>query len=137
MNTSDARARLGRVYQVPRPGQPEPTATDLVTAAERACPYRAEDGPTDGELLDALTLLPAVRSDVERAELRIIDRAREAGITWDRIGVALGYGRGGEGAAQGAQRRATTLRARVAGRPVDDDRGDDPAPVEPGAVVPC
>jgi hypothetical protein len=131
---STPRGRLARVY---RTHQPNPKAHDLVDAVVAAAKYHGEDGPTDDELLDALAVMPQARRDVDAAEVAIIDRARNNGITWDRIGRALGYGASGDGAAQGAQRRATTLRARVAGRPVEGDNGDDPESVEPGEVVPC
>lgn len=46
--------------------------------------------PGVGEVLAALALTPRLRSDLDRAERRLIDTAREQGASWQDIAAALG-----------------------------------------------
>lgn len=66
--------------------------------------------PTEQDLLDALSLIRAAHRDIDHDERLLIQYARAAGITWERIGSALGYSE--RGARQGAQGRAKKLGVR-------------------------
>jgi hypothetical protein len=67
------------------------------------------------ELAD-LTSLQALRSDLDRRELDLIDRARHAGATWAEIAAALGLA-----SRQAAEQRRQRLRSAVSSRRHDQD----------------
>jgi hypothetical protein len=84
-------------------GQP-PSAADLI----RFALWRAGVGGSGEEdLLAALTLLAAARSEVDQAEAALLFTARAHGLSWARISRAMGLG-----SPQAAQQRFD----RVAGR---------------------
>lgn len=68
----------------------------------------SDRSPTPDDLLDALSLFAMYREQTNDMESRIIDAAREAGASWERIGLVLGYAR--DGARQGANQRRKKLR---------------------------
>lgn len=47
--------------------------------------------PTEQDLLDGLTLVDDERNATDYREIRLIDAAVHAGISWKQIGVALGH----------------------------------------------
>ena len=61
--------------------------------------------------LAGLTSLQALRSDLDRRELDLIDRARHAGATWAEIAAALGLA-----SRQAAEQRRQRLRSSVSAR---------------------
>ncbi|SDR19286.1 DNA-binding protein [Thermostaphylospora chromogena] len=88
----DARERLLRLgadaldARPWRPAPIPPSAVDLVQfALWRAADLTAED------ILSALTLLPAVRAEIEELESALLFTARSAGLTWAQIARALGF----------------------------------------------
>jgi len=93
---------------IPRPpwlpeDQP-PSAVDLIQFAT----WRAGNSGLDAaDLLAALTLLPAARTEVDQLETALFLKARARGISWSRISRALGLR-----SPQAAQQRY----GRVAGR---------------------
>lgn len=85
-----------------RPAPVPPSAVDLVHAAL----WRAKDlDPED--LLDALTLLPAARAEVEALEAGMLFTARSAGLTWAQIAEAMSFR-----SPQACQQHAARLTAR-------------------------
>ena len=66
--------------------------------------------------LAGLTSLQALRSDLDRRELDLIDRARHAGATWAEIAAALGLA-----SRQAAEQRRQRLRSAVSSRRHDQD----------------
>lgn len=87
----------------------------LFTAQPPDEPRAALPQPTETDVLDGLSLVNPAHQQAEVDELRLILFARHLGVTWERIGAALGYGAGsapgGEKLAQlkGAQGRCTAL----------------------------
>lgn len=73
-----------------------------------------EIAPTDEDVLDALACLADARSDLDLYERCLLDWARDRGITWETIGLTLGYKP--EGARSGAQGRRARLKRKAAGR---------------------
>lgn len=69
-----------------RPAPAPPTATDLTQYAL----WRATSLDEDG-LLDALSLLPAARAEVDGVEIGLLFSARSAGLTWAQIAEAMGF----------------------------------------------
>lgn len=91
---------------LPRPpwlhaSQP-PSATDLVHFAV----WR--EGTSEDALLAALTLLPAMRAEAEQLETALVFTARSAGLSWGRLGRAMGLG-----SAQAALQRFARLSSRT------------------------
>lgn len=107
----DARERLLRLgadaldARPWRPAPIPPSAVDLVQfALWRAADLTAED------ILSALTLLPAVRAEIEELESALLFTARSAGLTWAQIARALGFN-----SPQACQQHYTRLTARQGG----------------------
>jgi hypothetical protein len=73
--------------------------------------------PTAEEALAALALLQSVREWAEAAEPRLVDAARSAGVTWERLAPAVGVG----------DRRAAQMRRRRQGPPHLDRHAADTA----------
>ena len=69
-----------------RPAPVPPSATDL---AQFALWRSAELAP--GDILSALTLLPAVRAEADGVEAGLLFVARGAGLTWAQIADAMGF----------------------------------------------
>lgn len=69
-----------------RPAPLPPSAVDLTQFAL----WRASELDSD-DLLDALTLLPAARAEVEGLEAGLLFIARGAGLTWAQIADAMGF----------------------------------------------
>lgn len=88
----DAQERIlamGADRLEPRPWRPAPappTATDLVQYSL----WRASELTPD-ELLDALSLIPAARAEVEGVETGLLFVARSEGLTWAQIADAMGF----------------------------------------------
>jgi hypothetical protein len=85
-----------------------PAAADLI----RCALWRAGPGGLgEGELLAALTLLPAARAEMDQMEAGLLFMARARGLSWPQISRALGLR-----SAQAAQQRFGRVTGR-AGRP--------------------
>ncbi|WGW13442.1 DNA-binding protein [Saxibacter everestensis] len=69
-----------------RPAPAPPTAVDLTQFAL----WRSADLDPD-DLLTALALLPAARTEVEGVEIGLLFTARNAGLTWAQIAEATGF----------------------------------------------
>lgn len=108
--TAGARARLERQFgESDDPASPIRAVSDRLTRAQ----YRADhETPSRTDLLDALTLIAGWRKLVDFTERHLIEGAREAGATWEQIGLVLGYTPAG--AKQGASQRHKKLIARPA-----------------------
>ena len=108
-----ARARLldGGAASLPRPpwlhrNQP-PSPVDLT----RFVLWRAGAGAADeGDVLAALTVLPAARAELDQVEAALLFTARSSGLSWARISGALGLG-----STQAAQQRFDRVTARTGG----------------------
>ncbi len=85
--------------------------------------------PSDEDLLDALLLVRGARDDVDYSELHLIGAARAAGVSWQRIGTALGYAE--PAGRQGAVARYRRLRERWPGWKAPGEDGERDAPVTP------
>jgi hypothetical protein len=83
------------------PSQP-PSSTDLVHFAV----WR--EGTSEDDVLAALTLLPAMRAEVEQLETALVFTARARGLSWGRIARAMGLG-----SAQAALQRFERLNRRT------------------------
>ena len=120
-----ARRRLAglRAGQVPGhdpgPGagrEPDPGAGDGTGARQPVDGWRADrtavetvlrsDGAAAEDACAALTLVTALRADLDRAEQRLIARARQSGASWRDIAAALGLR-----SRQAAEQRWLRLRA--------------------------
>jgi len=69
-----------------RPSPAPPTAADLAQYAL----WRSAD-LTAGELLDALSLIPAAKAEIEGVETGLLFVARSEGLTWAQIADAMGF----------------------------------------------
>lgn len=69
-----------------RPAPVPPSAVDLVQFAL----WRSADLEPD-DLLDALTVLPDARAEVDGLEAGLLFVARGAGLTWAQIAEAMGF----------------------------------------------
>lgn len=78
--TAGTRAGVTEIDDLP------PSAVDLTQFAL----WRASELDSD-DLLDALTLLPAARAEVEGLEAGLLFIARGAGLTWAQIADAMGF----------------------------------------------
>lgn len=67
--------------------------------------------PTEQDLLDGLTLVDDERNATDYREIRLIDAAVDAGVSWKQIGVALGHT--AETAEKAAQARRAELQRQV------------------------
>ncbi|MBX7266899.1 hypothetical protein KIF24_13265 [Micromonospora sp. Llam7] len=76
--------------------------------------------------LDQLADIPATRDRLDDTELDLIDRARQAGATWNRVAAALGLG-----SRQAAEQRRQRLAVARTARRADSDRR---WPAEVGAL---
>ena len=88
----DARNLLldkGADHLDPRPWRPEPMPPSAVELTQYAL-WRSSELTAD-ELLGALSLLPAARSEVESAEVGLLFAARSEGLTWAQIAEAMGF----------------------------------------------
>ena len=72
-----------------RPWRPEPMPPSAVELTQYALWHSSE--LTADELLGALSLLPAARSEVESAEVGLLFAARSEGLTWAQIAEAMGF----------------------------------------------
>ncbi|MGO1182757.1 MAG: DNA-binding protein [Micrococcaceae bacterium] len=63
-----------------------PSAGELLHQA-----LRRSSTLTENELLGALSLISAARSEVERAEIGLLFAARSDGLTWAQIAEAMGF----------------------------------------------
>ena len=73
----------------PRPWRPAAVPPSAVDLAQFALWRSSELDPDD--FLDALTLLPAARAEVEGLEAGLLFTARSAGLTWAQIAQAMGF----------------------------------------------
>ncbi|GIJ32847.1 hypothetical protein [Micromonospora sediminimaris] len=67
--------------------------------------------------LDQLADIPSARDRLDDTELDLIDRARQAGATWNQVAEALGLG-----SRQAAEQRRQRLAAARTARRTDSDR---------------
>lgn len=89
---SEARERLlevGADQLTPPPWRPDPVPPSAVDLTQYALWRSAELDPDD--LLRALSLLPAARSEVDGVEAGLLFAARSEGITWAQIAEAMGF----------------------------------------------
>ena len=66
------------------------------------------EGTSEDDVLAALTLLPAMRAEVEQLETALVFTARTQGLSWGRIARAMGLG-----SAQAALQRFERLSSRT------------------------
>jgi hypothetical protein len=94
------------------PAQP-PSAVDLVRfAVWRGQSDEVDDEEVDdGEVVAALSLLPAARAEMEQLETAVLFTARARGLSWGMISRAMGLG-----SAQAALQRFDRLTGRVESR---------------------
>jgi len=86
-------------------GHPEPSAGNSDRGMLNAVVPTGHAGPASArDVLDALHQVTGERERLDRAERELIDMARRHGVTWSRIGRALGVG-----TAQAAQQRRKRL----------------------------
>lgn len=111
---ADARRRLLGAGAAALPRAPwlhksqPPSATDLIQFAL----WRMGKGDIgDEELAAALTLLPAARAEVDQVEAALLFTAHAHGLSWSRIGRAMGLG-----SAQAAKQRFDRVASRVEDR---------------------
>ena len=98
-------SELSRDAIVPRPWRPAPVPPSAVDLAHFALWRSDELDPED--LVQALTLLPAARAEVEGLEAGLLFTARSAGLTWAQIAQAMGFR-----SPQACQQHFTRLTAR-------------------------
>jgi hypothetical protein len=85
-----------------------PSAFDLV----RFAVWRGQGNKVDDDdVMAALTLLPALRAEVEQLETALLFTARAQGLSWGRISGGMGLG-----SAQAALQRFDRLTGRVESR---------------------
>lgn len=89
----------------PRPWRPAPVPPSAVDLAQFALWRSNALNPED--LVQALTLLPAARAEVEGLEAGLLFTARSAGLTWAQIAQAMGFR-----SPQACQQHYTRLSAR-------------------------
>ena len=92
----------------PRPWRPAPVPPSASDLAQFAL-WRSDE-LDDGDLLHALTLLPAARAEIEGLEAGLLFTARSAGLTWAQIAQAMGFR-----SPQACQQHYTRLTARQDG----------------------
>lgn len=83
-------------------GRQPPAAADLI----RFALWHGDAGA--GDLLAALTLLPAARAEVDQAEAALLFTARAHGLSWSQISRAMGLG-----SPQAAQQRFGRITGRT------------------------
>lgn len=84
--------RIVRRYRLSRSRTSTNAAVEHVAGRLVAAPDDASPCPPEpAVLLDALTLMPRYRSNVDETERLLIQAARDADVSWEEIGVALGY----------------------------------------------
>lgn len=112
-STSDARGRLldkGANQITPRPWQHDaaalPSAVDLT---QYALWCSSDLSPDD--VLGALSLLPAARTELDSVEVGLLFVARSEGMTWAQIAEAMGFR-----SPQACQQYVNRLSARQDGR---------------------
>ncbi|GAB3615554.1 hypothetical protein GCM10027416_01110 [Okibacterium endophyticum] len=88
-NAQERLLNLGADSLAPRPWRPDPTPPTAVDLTQFAL-WKSADLAAD-DLLSALALLPAARSEVEGMEIGLIFSARTAGLTWAQIAEAMGF----------------------------------------------
>jgi len=93
------------------PGHQHITVSQLTNIADLAEPYRTDWSGTrervsGDEALAALTLLADLRTWLTEIEPRLLQAARDAGVTWEELASVLGVGD-----RRAAQRRAARLLA--------------------------
>lgn len=104
----DAQTRLAHLAGdaiAPRPWRPPPVPPAAADLAHYAL-WRAADLDPD-DLVQALTLVPAARAEVEALEAGLLFVARSAGLTWAQIADAMGFN-----SPQACQQHFTRLAAR-------------------------
>jgi hypothetical protein len=105
------------------PGAPWRVDTEPPAAIEltQFVVWKASTSRLDGaELLAALTLLPAVRAEIDQLETTLLRAARSEGLSWSRIALAMGLR-----SPQAAQQRLGRVAGRAGadpGRPASDPR---------------
>lgn len=92
-----------------RPWRPSPMPPSAVDLAHYALWRSAHLDPVD--VLDALTLLPAARAEIDGLESGLLFTARAAGLTWAQIAAAMGFR-----SPQACQQHYTRLAARHGAR---------------------
>ncbi|MBP2414884.1 hypothetical protein JOF48_003683 [Arthrobacter stackebrandtii] len=88
----EARDRIldrGAKDLAPRPWRPAPVPPSALDLTQFAL-WRSSE-PDPGELLDALSLLPAARAEVDGVEAGLLFAARNEGLTWAQIAEAMGF----------------------------------------------
>lgn len=122
----EARQRITKRYMPDAvvPLRPEEALHFVASAARHAAELpgqvfiRPLAAPDETTVLDGLMQLDETRHAVEVKELRLIIYARHLGVTWERIGEALGYGAASrtgmerDARIKGAQARFTALAKR-------------------------
>ncbi|MGW7680391.1 hypothetical protein ACWGID_06600 [Kribbella sp. NPDC054772] len=104
----EARDRLlerGASELPARPWRPAPMPMAAVDFVQFAL-WRAAE-LTDDDLLDALTLLPAAKAEVDELEAGLLFLARSSGLTWADMADAMGFS-----SPQACQQRFNRLAAR-------------------------
>ena len=105
-----ARRRLSRQLSLWQDGEPADAASCLT--AMLAALARKPAAVDSSDVLAALALVNAARSDIDGAEAALLAHARERGITWQALAEATGAG----------SRQAIQQRAARAGV-LDEPRG--------------
>jgi hypothetical protein len=103
-----ARRRLSRQFSLWQDGEPADAATCL--SAMLTSLGRKPSAVDSSDLLAALTLVSAARTDIDSIEAALLSHARDRGITWQALADAVGAS-----SRQAVQQRAA--RAGVVDRP--------------------
>ncbi len=106
-DASAALMRLGAAGLAPRPWRAAPAGPSAVDLAQLALHRSADLAP--GDILSALTLLPAARAEVAGLEAGLLFVARSAGLTWGQIADVMGFN-----SPQACQQHYGRLTARLA-----------------------
>lgn len=115
--TADARARSTHPTQL----SAQEALSLVAVLAAGSLPVEPGEAVVDAEdLLAALTLVPAARSDLDQVEASLLAAARGRGLTWAEIAFGLGLR-----SAQAAQQRYERLAGRTA--PPRDQQSGPPA----------
>ncbi|WP_063642967.1 hypothetical protein [Actinoplanes sp. N902-109] len=105
---ADTPQRRGR-HLHPEMASPDEVVKLLAAMVSGTVPAQAgEAEPDSTDLTAALTLLPQARSDLDSAELALLQAARGRGMTWQDIAFSLGLS-----SAQAAQQRHDRLQSRL------------------------
>ncbi|SJM71548.1 DNA-binding protein [Gulosibacter sp. 10] len=85
----DRLLELGADRLEPRPWRPSPAPPAATDLAQYAL-WRSGE-LASGDILSALSLLPAAREEADGVELGLLFAARGAGLTWAQIAGAMGF----------------------------------------------